>query len=238
MPSAPSDVPAPGRPRRAPRHPRRPGPEPAGGRAVASADTRGLIFAAAAAEFSREGYDGASVDRIAQAAGLTKAMVYYHFDGKLALYRAVVRDMLAAFGAAASAIAAGSDAPPRKVERFIETLALLRDERPWFPPLMLREMASGAPRLDAETLAHMKIVLGAFSAILDAGVRARVFRRVHPVMAYMTILGPLLMNAVRERAAAEPGRAHLPLFISIDRRELVAHMQLTALRMLAKDPSR
>lgn len=219
---------------------RRPGPVPSGGADARPADvaTRDLVFAAAADQFSRHGFDGVGVDDIAKAAGVNKAMIYYHHASKLALYRAVVREMLQAFGAAVAAVAAGDDTPPRKIERFIETLASMRETRPWFPPLMMREMAAGAPRLDVETLGHMKTVMGAFTAILDQGVQARVFRKVHPVMAYMTIMGPLLMNAVRERAAAEPGRAHLPLFTSIDRRDLVAHMQLTALRMLAKDPSR
>ena len=54
----------------------------------------------------------------------------------------------------------------------------------------------------------------------------------------MTILGPMMMNAVRERAGAAPGRASLPMFAAVDRRDLVAHMQLTALRMLAKDQPR
>ena len=217
---------------------KRPGPAPAAGRVHAAADTRHLIFEAAAADFSRHGYDGASVDAIAQEAGVNKAMIYYHFEGKLGLYREVVRDMLRAVGGAATEIAASADEPGKKIERFIQTLAQMRDARPWFPPLMMREMAAGGPRLDPDTLALMRAVFMAFASMLDAGVSARVFRKVHPVLAYMTILGPMMMNAVRERAAAEPGRAHLPMFVPVDRRELVTHMQLTALRMLAKDQSR
>ena len=217
---------------------KRPGPAPAAGRVTPSATTRDLIFAAAAADFSSHGYDGASVDAIAHAAGVNKAMIYYHFEGKLGLYREVVRDMLRAVGGSAAAIAAGSDSPTHKIERFIQTLAHMRDGRPWFPSLMMREMAAGGPRLDPDTLVLMRAVFVAFSSMLDAGVATRAFRRVHPVLAYMTIMGPLMMNAVRELAAAEPGRAHLPMFVPVDRRELVAHMQLTALRMLAKDQPR
>lgn len=218
--------------------PRRPGPAPAAGRAAAGAGTRELIFAAAASAFSSAGFDGASVDAIAQQAGVNKAMIYYHFKGKLGLYRAVVGDMLTAVGSAAAEIAASGDGPAAKIERFIQTLASLREARPWFPPLMMREMAAGAPRLDADTLALMKSVFVSFASMLEAGVTARVFRKVNPVLAYLTIMGPLMMNAVRERVAAEPGRAHLPMFVAVDRRELVAHMQLTALRMLAKDRPR
>ena len=245
MPSTPAtrrrsapDTPARGTYARVPRRrAKRPGPVPAASRSHPAADTKDLIFAAAATDFSTHGFDGVSVDAIAHEAGVNKAMIYYHFDGKLGLYREVVRDMLRAVAGAATEIAASSDVPEAKVERFIDTLAHLREMRPWFPPLMMREMAAGAPRLDADTLALMKSVFVAFASMLDAGVTARVFRKVHPVLAYMTILGPMMMNAVRERAAAEPGRAHLPMFAPVDRRELVAHMQLTALRMLAKDQS-
>jgi hypothetical protein len=61
---------------------------------------------------------------------------------------------------------------------------------------------------------------------------------VHPVMAYMSIMGPLMMNAMRERAGANPARAHLPMFVAVDREDLVAHVRRTALSMLAKDTTR
>lgn len=218
--------------------PRRPGPVPAAARRGELTDTRDLIFAAAAAAFARTGFDGVGVDSIARDAGVNKAMLYYHFKNKLGLYRAVVGDMLRAVAAAATAIADTDDAPADKIERFVATVANMRDERPWFPPLMMREMAAGAPHLDSDTLAEMRAVFTTFSAILAAGVSARAFRAVNPVMAYMSIMGPLLMNAIRERAGAEPGRAHLPMFVAVERRELVAHVQRTALSMLAKDRSR
>lgn len=219
---------------------KRPGPAPSGkARATGGAgDTRQLVFDAAAVLFSRSGFDSVGVDDIARAAGVNKAMIYYHFKDKLALYREVVRDMLVVVGANVGEIAAGTEPPARKIERFIEMLAEMRQDRPWFPPLMMREMAAGAPHLDNATLAHIRGVFQGFSAILDAGVKAGEFRVVNPVMAYLSIMGPLMMNAVRERAAAAPGRGQIPIFAPIDRAALVAHMQHTALSMLAKDRTR
>lgn len=219
---------------------KRPGPAPSGkARATGGAgDTRQLVFDAAAVLFSRSGFDSVGVDDIARAAGVNKAMIYYHFKDKLALYREVVRDMLVVVGANVGEIAAGTEPPARKIERFIEMLAEMRQDRPWFPPLMMREMAAGAPHLDNATLAHIRGVFQGFSAILDAGVKTGEFRVVHPVMAYLSIMGPLMMNAVRERAAAAPGRGQIPIFAPIDRAALVAHMQHTALSMLAKDRTR
>lgn len=217
---------------------RRPGPAPAAGRTTERTATRDLVFKAGADAFSRSGFDGVGVDDIARAAGVNKAMLYYHFKNKLELYREIVRDMLSAVSTALTAIADSDDAPSAKIERFIETLATMREARPWFPPLMMREMSAGAPHLDADTLLLMRAVFMAFGRILEQGVKAGAFRKMHPVLAYVTILGPMMMNAVRERAAAEPGRAHLPMFASIPRADLIAHMQHTALSMLAKDSAR
>lgn len=219
---------------------KRPGPASARSRARPSRDTtptRDLIFAAAGRAFSRAGFDNVGVEEIAAAAGVNKAMIYYHFKDKLTLYREVVRDMLTVVGGEVAAIAASGDTPAKKIERFITTLADMRDDRPWFPPLMMREMAAGAPHLDTATLSHVRFVFTGFTGILEQGVTAGVFRRVHPMMAYMSILGPLMMNAVRERAAAAPGRNQLPIFAPLDRRALLAHLQQSALSMLAKDRS-
>lgn len=56
-------------------------------------DTRNIreaILAAGLAEFSRQGFDGARLDRIAAAAGCAKRMVYYYFESKEGLYLAVL----------------------------------------------------------------------------------------------------------------------------------------------------
>jgi TetR/AcrR family transcriptional regulator len=193
------------------------------------------VFGAAANAFSRRGFDGVAVDDIARAAGVNKAMIYYHFADKLALYREVFCEMLRDTGARATAIADGDQAPAEKLARFIAAFATLADARPYFPTLMMREIAEGAPHLDAETLALMRTVFLSFGRILSEGQALGVFRQVHPVMAYMSVIGPLVLNAARERAAAEPGRDQLPMFVPVSHAALTAHIQSVALRMLQKD---
>ena len=57
-----------------------------------SAETRAAILAAAEEEFARAGLAGARTDAIAAQAGVNKALLYYYFDSKEALYAAVVED--------------------------------------------------------------------------------------------------------------------------------------------------
>jgi len=197
--------------------------------------TRAAVLTAAADAFSRRGFDGVVVDDIARTARVNKAMIYYHFQDKLALYRFIVCDMLREAGARAGAIAELAIEPRDKVARFVEAFVDLTDSRPYFPTLMMREIAEGAPHLDPDTLGLMRSVFLSFGRIVTEGQASGAFRQVHPVLAYMSILGPLLLNAARERAAAAPGRDHLPMFVPVSHADLTRHMQHLALRMLQKD---
>jgi AcrR family transcriptional regulator len=58
------------------------------------AETRDRILQAAGEVFTSRGYDGASLDRVAAAAGLTKGAVYSSFSGKDELFFALVADRL------------------------------------------------------------------------------------------------------------------------------------------------
>ena len=205
---------------------------------VTTLSTRDAVFNAAAGLFSAKGFDGVSVDDIAAGAGVNKAMIYYHFTDKLTLYRSVVADMLSAVGARVSSIAEAPAAPAAKLDRFIENFVRLADERPWFPTLMLREIAEGAPHLDIDTLAHIRTVFLGFGRILHEGEAAGTFRKIHPILAYTSIVGPLIMNAARERVAAQPGRQHLPMLVAVSHEDLIAHGQETARRMLAAEFTR
>jgi AcrR family transcriptional regulator len=199
-----------------------------------STATRDAVFAAAADLFSRHGFDGVTVDDIAKAAGVNRAMLYYHFADKLALYRDIVCRMLDEARARVAAVVDQPTSPAQKLEGFIASFIALADSHPYLPPLMLREMSEGGLHFDDEVLTRMRDVFLAFGRILEEGRASGLFRRVNPVLAYLSIIGPLLLNAARERAAQQPGRHQLPMFASVPHDELARHMTDAALRMLTK----
>ena len=203
--------------------------------AAASVSTRDAVFDSAATQFAKGGFDGVSVDDVARDAGVNKAMIYYHFADKLALYRAVLADGLSRMGATVHDIASTADTPAVKLDRFIEAFVRMTETRPWMPALMLREVAEGAPRLDTDTMSHMRVVIMSFAAILKQGQDAGVFRRVHPILAYESVIGPIIINAARERVAAQTSRKYddFPMLVAITHDEVIAHGQETARRMLA-----
>jgi len=151
------------------------------------------ILAAAAVEFAARGYAGARVDRIARRARVNKAMLYYHFGSKQALYRTLLRQLFSEAAAALQAIAATAAAPADKIERVIATIAALMTEHAFLPSIMLREVAEGGAHLDAETLAALAAVPAAVARIVHEGAQRKELRPMHPMAVYFTMFGPLIM---------------------------------------------
>ena len=174
------------------------------------------------------------MDRIAARAGVNKAMIYYHYASKRGLYVAVLRDVFRAVGARARAVADGPGTARQKLDTWIATIVDAASARPWFPPIMLRELASGAPRFDPETFALMNAVFVAVRDILAAGQREGAFRQVDPLLTHLTIMPPVLLFFARQRvlANARPGAGVLePRQLD----EFVRYMQDAMHRMLRKD---
>ena len=56
---------------------------------------RAQLVDAAASAFLGDGYDKTSMDQVAQAAGVSRLIVYRNFESKEDLYRQVLREVLA-----------------------------------------------------------------------------------------------------------------------------------------------
>jgi AcrR family transcriptional regulator len=57
---------------------------------IPAAERKAVVLKAAGHVFGRDGYAGANLDHIAAAAGVTKPILYRHFDSKKALYLALL----------------------------------------------------------------------------------------------------------------------------------------------------
>jgi AcrR family transcriptional regulator len=196
-------------------------------------DTQAAVFRAAAQEFAERGFDAARVDRIAARARVNKAMLYYHYGSKQELYDAVLRDMFSAVGTRARAIADGPGFADAKLDAWIATIVEEAAARPWFPRIMLRELASGARHLNPETFALMNAVYLAVRDVIVQGQREAVFRDADPLLTHMTILPAILIFFARQ-AAIDQRKAPRGLAAAEPRalEEFVRHMQASARGML------
>jgi AcrR family transcriptional regulator len=200
-------------------------------------DSRGRLLAAAGHEFAERGFAGASVDRIARRARLNKAMIYYHFTSKAGLYREVLREMYRAVGTRVRALAEAPLAPHDALAAFVSTVVQEASDRPYFPRVMMRELADRARHLDAETIALAVVIPESLGAIIARGVAAGQFEPLHPVLAYVTVMGSVLAffgsAPIRARVTSGPMRGATDLDVSM----LVAHCQRTLRSLVARQPA-
>jgi AcrR family transcriptional regulator len=182
------------------------------------ADSRHRILQAAAVEFAARGFAGAGIDRIARRARLNKAMIYYHFASKQALYREILRDMYAALHVRLENIKEGPDSPADKLRACLTALVEEAEKRPHLPAIVLREVAEGAPRFDSHIL---RLVAGLFQSvrhIVAGGKNDGAFADVHPVVAYMGMMAPVLFFM-----ATAPARSHMQRVQPTELSELDLH---------------
>ena len=187
--------------------------------------SRDRLFRAAAVEFAARGYEGAKVDRIAARARLNKAMLYYHFASKAALYREVLGDMFASTARATREVREAGGTPEGQLRAFIDAIAREGQARPHFPPMWLREVAEGGRHIDESVVAHFRSVLTTLGEILEDGRRARAFGPAHPFVTQLGIVGPLLLffasAPIRQRFTPRIGAALPPVTVDA----MIAHVK-------------
>jgi AcrR family transcriptional regulator len=197
-----------------------------------SAASRRRVLTAAAAEFAARGFAGANIDRIARAARVNKAMIYYHFASKAALYREILRDMFEAVAVRVHAATETECSAEQKVLAFVDAIAIEAEARPHFPPIWFREIAENGRHLDGPTIAHMQRIISALGRIVGEGVDAGRFRRVNPLLVHAGVVGPLLLFFASAQLRRRLERAGVLGAGMVSRDEVVAHVQRLALMAL------
>ncbi len=169
------------------------------------ASTQEKILDAASSAFAEDGFAGARVDEIARRAGVNKAMLYYHFGDKQALYREVLTRNFGRIEKALEESLSDEGSASERLLAVISTVERAIAANPDHPRIVLREFASGAASLPPEVLERMLGLIDHRPNLLDEGARNGEFRPTDPMMTHLCLIGALLMlNVVaplRERAA-------------------------------------
>ena len=105
-----------------------------------------LILSAAREEFVLKGYSGASIQAIADRAGIPKANVHYYFKKKSNLYVAVLDGILHLWNDYFDEISVDDD-PAQVLDSFIRKKVALSYSHPRSSKLFAMEILQGAPHL-------------------------------------------------------------------------------------------
>ena len=201
-------------------------------RRSATIPTRDRLLQAAREEFAARGFDGAKVERIVQRARVNKAMLYYHFPSKAALYLAILLEQFRAVGDAVGTVRQAGLAPDEQLRLFIERLAQEALVRPHFPPLWLREVADGGRHLDATVIGEIRRVIETLAAILVEGRSTGAFREAHPFVVQIGIVAPLMFFAATLPLRQRVGNLVPAQLVLPDLDVVVRHLQAATLAVV------
>jgi TetR/AcrR family transcriptional regulator len=105
-------------------------------------EVRGRLGTAARELYSTHGFEAVSLRQVAEAAGVTPAMIHYYFGGKHGLWIAVLEDYLEE--ALGSLLAARAEfEAPGGLELYLSRHAEILGRQPWVAPLLFREVILG-----------------------------------------------------------------------------------------------
>jgi TetR/AcrR family transcriptional regulator len=186
-------------------------------------ESRAAILRAAVAEFAEHGIAGARTDAIARAAHVNKALLYYYFKDKDALYEAVLDHVFSGLRERVMPVLE-SELPPReKVLQYLGTYFDYIAANPRFPRVVQGEWVrsgSGTMRMQRVAREYFRPIFEKLGAVLREGIRAGEFRAVNPMdflpsiaavivfyftsaplMKTMMKVDPLSAERIRERRA-------------------------------------
>jgi AcrR family transcriptional regulator len=137
-----------------------------------AAARRERIVDAALEEFASGGYAGTSMGAIAERAGITRAVLYDHFDSKEALYLALLEERNAAFLTHVAARITGVGGPRERMRETIDTVFAFAESEPASWRLLFAGDISGEGEpARARLQVHTELV-GAVAALLAADAQA------------------------------------------------------------------
>jgi len=156
--------------------------------------SRVAILEAATEVFMESGFSGSRVDEIARRARANKAMIYYHFGSKKGLYQAVLQRLFGNVLREVERLRETEMPPDQKLRALYTRIVRHFTEQRALPHVILREILAGGRGMDAEASHTLGTILGFVSDTLEEGTRAGLFRRVHPLLFHLTMLGPLMVH--------------------------------------------
>lgn len=140
------------------------GPAKQAPRVAARLHKEQLILREAEQQFAQFGYEGASLENIAAAVGISRHNLLYNFPSKEQLYRRVLDDVLTQWLAGLGALSEQDD-PEQALRDYIAAKLRSSRERPNGSKVFTKEVIAGAPR-------YADVIASQVAPLLKTEVRA------------------------------------------------------------------
>ncbi|QIE57415.1 TetR family transcriptional regulator [Pikeienuella piscinae] len=142
-------------------------------------ENRLRIVAAAIDIFAQDGFRGATVDAIAERAGMSKPNLLYYFPSKEAIYREVLERLLDDWLAPLRALDETGD-PAAEIAAYLDRKIEMARDFPAESRLFANEMLRGAPNLSDVLAGELKALVDEKAEVIRAWIRQGRIRPIDP----------------------------------------------------------
>ncbi len=139
--------------------------------------------------FAERGYEGTSMNDVAERVGMRKASLFYHFTTKDALYEAVLDRLVSRVAVPLGAAYSSGGTFAERLDTAADALTTVLGERPFAARLLLREAMDWGPVMRGKLLESVLLVLEGGAAFVKAGQEAGAFVDGDPKHLVLTALG-------------------------------------------------
>jgi AcrR family transcriptional regulator len=152
---------------------------------------RERILETASRQFVSRGYDGVSMREIADACGMSKAGLYYHFQDKEQLFLEILRDNLDQLQEVIESASGQPGGAREKLAFFVKAVFLtLPPDQSAIIRLANQELSKvSQPAREKFDQSYHQGFINPLVGLLGAGIRAGEFREVDPQLAVWGLLG-------------------------------------------------
>lgn len=166
-----------------------------------AARTRQSLMEAGETLFAAHGFAATTLDAIAEASGVNKAMIRYYFGDKDGLYTAIIEAIIDDVLAHLDHALAGNGAtePVSSMGDFIEIFAEAIIARPSFPRMILRDYLDGDIMTREGPARKLRSFMETTRRFYAEGQAAGRFREVDPHMLHLSIVGAAIFFSLTDR---------------------------------------
>ena len=157
----------------------------------AAADTKILILYAARRRFADHGYEGTSLNDIADDVGIRRPSILHHFPSKEAIYRAVLFELVGDWSALVTKAVQDPGTGWGQVERVLSAAFEFFEEHTDFVRLARREAIDGGPYFD-EIATVLEPLFNQAVRFLEREMRAGRLRRHNAAQLLLSGYGAIL----------------------------------------------